>query len=156
MTEFKMPEGVLDDKKTVYPARYVQEGTATFVKRDPKAKQINTKSKKLGYYWQPKMKDDRSLRVYDPCYPLPSATTTASEPLLGGPSGLVRNPFGDYRVSALEVARAHSFTPEALKQVERLNSSAEQWKWVANSTPRMTVQALLTAILNGLQCPRQL
>jgi site-specific DNA-cytosine methylase len=37
MKEFKMPDGVLDDMKTVCPARYVQKGTATFVPRLPKA-----------------------------------------------------------------------------------------------------------------------
>jgi hypothetical protein len=152
-----MPKGVLDDMKTVCPARYVQKGSAKFVPRLPKAnRQVNTKSKKLGWYWRQKLPDDRCLRVYEPSYPLPSATTTASDPLLGSPGGLVRNPMGDYRVSPLEVARAHSFTPDALRQVEQLTNTAEQWKWVANSTPRMTVQALLKSILKSLQCPRQL
>jgi hypothetical protein len=38
--------------------------------------------------------------------------------------------------------------------VEQLTSTAEQWKWVANSTPIMTVQALLKAILKSLQGAR--
>jgi hypothetical protein len=40
--------------------------------------------------------------------------------------------------------------------VQRLTSTAEQWKWVANSTPRRTVQVLLSTILDALQSPRQL
>ena len=102
------------------------------------------------------MTDDRSVRVYDTAHPLPSATTTKSVQLIGSPGGLVRTWIGDYQVSALEVARAHGFTKEALAQVERLTSTDEQWKWVANSTPRRTVQALLSAILDALQSPRQL
>jgi hypothetical protein len=40
--------------------------------------------------------------------------------------------------------------------VEQLTSTEERWKWVANSTPRKTVQALLGAILDALHCPYQL
>ena len=40
--------------------------------------------------------------------------------------------------------------------MESLTSTDEQWKWVANSTPRRTVQAMLSAILDALQSPRQL
>jgi hypothetical protein len=87
--------------------------------------------------------------------PAALAATTKCSLELGSPGGLVKGPFGDYQVSPLEVARAHGFTDEALAQVERLNDTGEQWRWVANSTPRRTVQALLSAILDSLLSPLQ-
>jgi hypothetical protein len=119
-------------------------------------RQPPTKARKLGYYTVAGVHDDRSLRVYDPLYPLPSATSTMSMRHLGSPGGLVRNFCGDYQVSPLEVARSHSFSADALRQVEKLECTKEQWKWVANSTPRKTVQALLGAVLEALHCPHQL
>ncbi len=80
---------------------------------------------KLGSYRVHGLTNDRSVRVYDPAYPLPSATSTKSV-LLGSPGGLVRTWIGTYQVSAFEVARAHGFTKEALAQVERLTSTDEQ------------------------------
>jgi hypothetical protein len=71
---------------------------------------------KLGSYRVHGVTDDRSVRVYCMRHPLPSATTTASL-LLGSPGGLVRGWCSDYKVSPLEVARAHGFTKEALDQV---------------------------------------
>ena len=93
--------------------------------------------------------------MYDDTHPLPSATTTKSVQL-GSPGGLVRSYVGDYQVPVLEVARAHGLTKGALAQVENLASTDEQWKWVANSTPRRTVQAMLSDILDALQSLRQL
>ena len=153
-TEFEGLTSVLDDPKTVSLARIVP-ATEQFVARNARSQPNNTTANKLGSYRVYGVTDDRSVRVYDTAHPLPSATTTKSV-LLGSPGGLVRSWIGDYQVSALEVARAHGFTKEALAQVERLTSTDEQWRWVANSTPRRTVQALLSAILDALQSPRQL
>ena len=154
LSEFEGLQTVLDDPKTVCLARIVP-ATEQFVARNARSPPDNMTANKLGFYRVHGVTDDRSVRVYDPAYPLPSATSTKSV-LLGSPGGLVRTWIGDYQVSAFEVARAHGFTKEALAQVERLNSTDEQWKWVANSTPRRTVQALLSAILDALQSPRQL
>ena len=173
---FKMAASILDDPKTVCLGRYVPKGAARFVPRhpgnnrneqrrfqegsarpyQPPYRQEPTRARKLGYYTVHGVHEDRALRVYDPLYPLPSATSTMSMRHLGSPGGLVRNFCGDYQVSPLEVARAHSFSADALRQVEKLECTKEQWRWVANSTPRKTVQALLGAVLEALHCPHQL
>jgi site-specific DNA-cytosine methylase len=154
LTEFEGLKSVLDDPKTVCLARIVP-ATERFVPRKSRSQPDAMTANKLGSYRVHGITDDRSVRVYDPAYPLPSATSTKSVPL-GSPGGLVRTWVGDYQVSAFEVARAHGFTKEALAQVQRLTATDEQWKWVANSTPRRTVQVLLSAILVALQSPRQL
>jgi hypothetical protein len=97
---FKMPASVLDDPKTVCLGRYVPKGAARFVPRQPGHNRPEpTKARKLGYHTVAGVHDDRSLRVYDPLYPLPSATSTMSMRHLGSPGGLVRNFCGDYQVS---------------------------------------------------------
>ncbi len=154
LTEFEGLKCVLDDPKTVNLARIVP-ATEQFVARSARSPPGAMTANKLGSYRVQGITDDRSVRVYDTAHPLPSATPTKSVQL-SSPGGLVRTWIGDYQVSAFEVARAHGFTKEALAQVESLTSTDEQWKWVANSTPRRTVQALLSAILDALQSPRQL
>ena len=140
---------MLDDRKTVCLAHIVP-ATEQFVARNARSPPDNMTANKLGSYRVHGVTDGRSVRVYDPAYPLPSAISTKYV-LLGSPGGLVRTWIGDYQVSAFEMARAHGFTKEALAQVERLTSTDEQWKWVANySTPRRTVQATCSPPLSML------
>ena len=103
---------MLDDLKTVRLSRIVP-ATEQFVARKARSPSGAMTANKLGSYRVHGMTDDRSVRVYDAAHPLPSATTTKSVQL-GSPGGLVHTWIGNYQVSALEVARVHGFTKEAL------------------------------------------
>ena len=152
--EFEGLDAILDDPKTVCPARFIP-ATETFVPRRERVARRPTHARKLGSYLVNGRVDEQCVRVYDEPPPLPSAAVSQAA-LLGSPGGLIRGKYGDYNISNGEVARAHGFSQEALDQVERLTSTSLQWRWVANSLPRRTAQAVLEAVLDSMHSPKQL
>jgi site-specific DNA-cytosine methylase len=148
---------ILNPAKSVPPAQRVPpEWNKKWLKRLPrwKKKPPPFVAHQTAYYISKTGEHNlKGLRVYDRRFPLPSSTTKGD--FIGGPCCLIEDKLGPRQVQPEEVARGHGFTEPALAQL-REQPKHIQWKWVANSTPRRTIQSVLSAALVLLKTPTAL